>query len=143
LAATAAPAWRFAMGASARRNGSDWEASQRIARDESPAALREAHELEWLVAVHSFTPGDLARLARRTGLERVRIRGEELTASWFGWISRTLEASAEPASVPTAWRWYAYGGHLALSALDRRLLEPYLPASLFYNLLLSARAPAS
>jgi hypothetical protein len=29
-----------------------------------------------------------------------------------------------------------------LQALDRALLEPLLPAALFYNLLLSARAPA-
>jgi ubiquinone/menaquinone biosynthesis C-methylase UbiE len=147
LAAVAAPAWRFAMRASERRNGSGEpvRGAGRAARGghSHAAAAHEPHELEWLVDVHSFTPRDLARLARRAGLEQVRVRGEELTANWFGWISRTLEGSAEPDQVPAAWRWYAYGGYLALSALDRRLLEPYLPAALFYNLLLSARAPAS
>ncbi len=144
LAATAAPAWRFAMRASARRNGSGGDASASRTRDWSRSTLgeRERHELEWLVDVHSFTPRELARLARRAGLERVRVRGEELTANWFGWVSRTFEGSAEPEEVPAAWRWYAYGGYLALSALDRRLLEPYLPAALFYNLLLSAREPS-
>ena len=36
---------------------------------------------------------------------------------------------------------YAYRGYLLLQALDRSLLEPRLPAALFYNLLISARAP--
>ena len=125
-ALAAAPAWRRLMGASAT-NGSSQPGE---------------HRLEWLVDVHSFAPGDLARLARGAGLARVRVRGEELAASWFGWASRTLEASAEPAEVPALWRWYAYGGYQALRAVDRTLLEPYLPPALFYNLLLSARAPA-
>ncbi|CAN5696309.1 class I SAM-dependent methyltransferase [soil metagenome] len=124
-AVAAAPAWRRLMGASAA-NGS---------------AEPGEHQLEWLVDVHSFAPGDLDRLARRAGLKRIRVRGEDLAASWFGWASRTLEASAEPAEVPTLWRWYAYGGYQALRAVDRAVLEPYLPPALFYNLLLSARAP--
>ena len=42
------------------------------------------------------------------------------------------------------WFWYrwAYRGYLALQRLDRALLEPLLPATVFYNLLLSARKPA-
>jgi hypothetical protein len=31
---------------------------------------------------------------------------------------------------------------MALQKLDSSLLEPYLPAELFYNLLVSARKPA-
>ena len=65
--------------------------------------------------------------------------GEELAASLFGWASRTLEASADPLDVPWAWRVYAYRGYLLLQNLDRSLLEPRLPAALFYNLLVSAR----
>ena len=68
--------------------------------------------------------------------------GEELAASLFGWANRTLEATAEPSDVPWAWRVYAYRGYLLLQRLDRSLLEPRLPAALFYNLLVSARAPA-
>ena len=37
---------------------------------------------------------------------------------------------------------YAYRGYLLLQALDRSLLEPRLPAAMFYNLLISGRAPA-
>jgi hypothetical protein len=43
--------------------------------------------------------------------------------------------------VPWAWRQYAYRGYLLLQSLDRSLLEPRLPAALFYNLLISASAP--
>jgi ubiquinone/menaquinone biosynthesis C-methylase UbiE len=126
-AVAAAPAWRFLMRASERRN--------------EPAQAHE-HEMEWLVDVHSFTPADLGRLASGAGFQEIRVRGEELAANWFGWVSRTLEGSAEPHEVPVAWRWYAYGGYRALRALDRAVLEPRLPAALFYNLLVSARAPA-
>ncbi len=91
--------------------------------------------------VHAFSPGELAGFARDAGLEKVRVSGEELVANWFGWVNRTLEHSAEPEEVPWAWRQYAYHGYLVLQQLDRRLLESLLPASAFYNLMLSARKP--
>jgi ubiquinone/menaquinone biosynthesis C-methylase UbiE len=95
--------------------------------------------LEGVVDVHAFAPGELRELARGAGLEQVRVGGEELIANWFGWTNRTLEATAHPADVPWAWRQYAYRGYLALQELDRRLLEPRLPAAIFYNLMLCAR----
>ena len=102
------------------------------------------HTLEGVVDVHSFAPAELARAAEQAGLREVRVTGEELLANWFGWISRTLEASAEPDDVPWAWRQYAHRGYLLLQKLDHRLLEPHLPAAVFYNLMLSARKdPAS
>jgi len=126
----AAPLWRTLMGAGARRNG------------HSSPTEEEEHRLEMSVDVHAFTPGQLAGLARRTGFAGVRVAGEELAANWFGWVNRTLESTAEPAEVPWAWRQYAYHGYLALQALDRALLEPRLPAAIFYNLLMSAHKPA-
>jgi ubiquinone/menaquinone biosynthesis C-methylase UbiE len=103
----------------------------------------EENRLEQVVDVHAFTPGELARHAEKAGLESVRVSGEELAASLFGWANRTLEASANPVDVPWAWRVYAYRGYLLLQTLDRSVLEPRLPAALFYNLLLSARVPSS
>jgi SAM-dependent methyltransferase len=121
-----------------------WRAVLRV-----PAAERNGHHhgpeedhLERVVDVHAFTPGTLSADARGAGFESVRVCGEELAASLFGWANRALEATAEPSEVPWLWRQYAYRGYLALQALDRALLEPRLPAALFYNLLLSARAPA-
>ena len=97
------------------------------------------HDLERFVDIHAFEPGDLSRYARRAGFTEVKVRGEELTANWFGWFNRALEASAEPEDVPMLWRRYAFHGYLALQRLDERLLEPRLPPAIFYNLLLTAR----
>ena len=102
----------------------------------------EEARLEQLVDVHAFTPAQLAGHARAAGFGGVRVSGEELAASLFGWANRTLEASADPLDVPWAWRVYAYRGYLLLQSIDRSLLEPRLPAAIFYNLLISARAPS-
>jgi SAM-dependent methyltransferase len=101
----------------------------------------ENHELEGLVDVHAFTPDALASAARAAGLGDVRVRGEELLANWFGWANRALEATADPDSVPWAWKVYAFRGYLALQKVDSRFLEPRLPAAIFYNLMLAARRP--
>jgi SAM-dependent methyltransferase len=100
---------------------------------------QDDHDLERFVDIHAFEPGDLERYASRAGFTDVKVRGEELTANWFGWFNRALEASAEPEDVPMLWRQYAFHGYLALQRLDERLLEPRLPPAIFYNLLVTAR----
>jgi len=127
-----APVWRALMGAGPRPSNGNGDGNG--GDDEG--------RLEQVVDVHAFTPAELATHAEAAGFERVRVSGEELAASLFGWANRTLEASAEPLDVPWAWRVYAYRGYLLLQSLDRSLLEPRLPAAFFYNLLVSARAPA-
>ena len=126
-----APLWRALM-----------RAAPRPSNGHGRGAWSEEAKLEQVVDVHAFTPAELSVHAQRAGFEAVRVRGEELAASLFGWVNRTLEASADPLDVPWAWRVYAYRGYLLLQTLDRSLLEPRLPAALFYNLLLSARVPA-
>jgi SAM-dependent methyltransferase len=124
-----APLWRALMGAGQRPTGGNG------------AGPSEEDRLERVVDVHAFTPGELTGHARAAGFDDIRVRGEELAASLFGWANRTLEATADPTEVPWAWRVYAYRGYLTLQRLDRSLLEPRLPPALFYNLLVSARAP--
>ncbi len=124
-----APAWRRLLRARPAGNGSG----------HNGAGGRDDHDLERFVDIHAFEPGDLSRYARRAGFIDVRVRGEELTANWFGWFNRALEASAEPQDVPMLWRRYAFHGYLALQRLDERLLEPRLPPAIFYNLLLTAQ----
>jgi SAM-dependent methyltransferase len=126
--AIVAPAWRAAFGA-------------------RPRAVPEAeqsngHALEGEVDVHAFAPADLRRLLRDTGFEDRRVGGEELLANAWGWGLRTVESTAEPDSVPWGWRSFAFRSYIALQKVDTRLLEPRLPAELFYNLLVSARKPA-
>jgi SAM-dependent methyltransferase len=99
------------------------------------------HTLEGVVDVHAFTPGELVQAGQASGFEQVRVQGEELLASWFGWANRTLEATAEPSQIPWLWRQYAHRGYLVLQEIDRRVLESRLPPAIFYNLMLAARKP--
>jgi ubiquinone/menaquinone biosynthesis C-methylase UbiE len=127
----AAPVWRRLVGA-------------RSVAEHTAAHTHEhahGHDLEPFVDVHAFDPGSLRAFAHRAGFAAVRVSGEELLANWFGWTNRTLEATAVPETVPWGWRQYAYRGYLALQAVDRTLLEPRLPAAIFYNLIVSARKP--
>ncbi len=120
-----------------------WRRLMRAAPAPPPAPVGSPdhvdHDLERCVDIHAFAPGDLERHARRAGFLDVAVRGEELTANWFGWFNRGLEASADPDDVPMLWRQYAFHGYLMLQRLDEKVLEPLLPPSIFYNLLLSAR----
>jgi len=134
-ALAAAPLWRALMRARPRTNGAQPPLFGELDR-------AEPHQLEHVVDVHAFTPGELAERAEGAGFQAVRVSGEELVAGWFGWVNRSLESTAEPDDVPWLWRQYAYRGYLALQAVDRQLLESRLPPAIFYDLLLSARASA-
>jgi ubiquinone/menaquinone biosynthesis C-methylase UbiE len=123
-----APAWRQIIRAQPRAVA---EADQ-----------SEGHALEGEVDVHAFAPADLRRLLRDAGFEDRHVGGEELLANAWGWGLRTVEASAEPESVSWKWRNFAFRSYIALQKVDSRLLEPHLPAELFYNLLVSGRKPA-
>ncbi len=125
--ALAAPLWRALAGARRRR---------------TDAAPDGGHRLEGQVDVHAFAPADLRALAAEAGFTDVRLRGEELLANAYGWILRSLEASAEPGTIPRRWQLFAFRSYLALQRLDAALLEPRLPPQLFYNLVLSARRAA-
>jgi len=128
-----APAWRRALGARA--------AAAAHPDTQSVNGGAGDHGLEHVVDIHAFAPDDLVHLGRGAGFDNVRVRGEELLANWFGWFNRGLEATADPADVPMLWRQYAFRGYLLLQRVDERLLEPYLPPAIFYNLLITARRP--
>jgi ubiquinone/menaquinone biosynthesis C-methylase UbiE len=123
-----APAWRELIGAR-RRLVAETEQSN-------------GHALEGEVDVHAFAPADLRRILGATGFESCRVGGEELLANAWGWGLRTVESSAEPESVSWKWRKFAFRSYIALQKVDTRVLEPHLPAELFYNLLVSGRKPA-
>jgi ubiquinone/menaquinone biosynthesis C-methylase UbiE len=122
-----APAWRRLTGSSRRLVA---EADQ-----------SHGHALESEVDVHAFAPTDLRRLLRESGFEQRRVGGEELLSNAWGWGLRTVESSAEPDSVPLHWRKFAFRSYIALQKVDTKVLEPHLPAELFYNLLVSGRKP--
>lgn len=124
-AISAAPVWRKAL-----------RIRQAAPHGDGPGD--EYHGLEHMVDVHAFVPNDLAAHAKQAGFADVKVTGEELLANWFGWTNRALESTADPYSIPSAWRWYAYRGYLAFQQVDRHLLEGRLPTQIFYNLMVTA-----
>jgi ubiquinone/menaquinone biosynthesis C-methylase UbiE len=128
-----APLWRKVMRARpAEGHDSIAQAKCPIEHDDLEGEL-----LEPFVDVHAFEPIDLDVVAREAGFDDVRVHGEELLANWFGWLNRTLEATARPEDIPMAWRQYAFRGYLLLQRLDVALLEGRLSPALFYNLMIS------
>lgn len=127
-------AWRGVVGATKR-------ADSRNSDTKTENGASEVERLEQNVDVHAFEPSDLSSLATGSGFVDTRVRGEELLANAFGWFARTLESSANPDSVPDRWRRFAFRTYITLQRVDAVTLEPYLPARIFYNLLLSAKKP--
>lgn len=103
----------------------------------------EAHGLESEVDVHAFAPKDLRQFADRAGFAETRVKGEELLSNIYGWGLRSVESSTDPDKVPMRWRRFAYRSYIVLQRLDSAALEPRLPPELFYNLLVSAKRPAT
>ena len=128
-AVAAAPLWRRMVGAGKRgdKGGSDPD---------------YGHAMEGEVDVHAFEPATIRRIFADAGFDRVKIRGEELLSNLYGWMLRTVESTAEPSEIPNRWRYFAFRSYLALQKVDTVVLEPRLPAELFYNLVFSARKPA-
>ncbi len=129
-----------------------WWAATRVTRlpplrerwARSPKELSEssaAAALEAVVDLHTFDPDDLARTAVRAGAIDVRTVTEELTASWFGWPVRTVEAAVRPGALGWHWAVFAYRGWLTLSALDEKVLSRVVPDELFYNVSLTGTKP--
>jgi hypothetical protein len=81
-------------------------------------------------------------MAELAGFADVRVVTEELTANWFGWAVRTIEASVRPGLLGTRWAFFAFENYKRFSALDEKLLRRVVPRGLFYNLILHARKPA-
>ena len=104
--------------------------------DELQAAILEPY-----VDLHIFRPAQIQALAEGAGFVGVTTLTEELTANWFGWVTRTVEAMLKPGILPEGYPWFAYRTWQALFALDNRVLRRVLPKDVFYNCILSAVTP--
>lgn len=101
----------------------------------------EAAALEAVVDQHIFTPGELEALARRAGFQQVRTMTEELTANWFGWTTRTVEAMVGVDRLPAGYPLLAYRVWRRLFAFDEAVASRVVPKGVFYNCILTATAP--
>jgi len=107
---------------------------------EIPDSERRAASLEWEVDLHIFSPSELEELARSAGFVDVGTVTEELTANWFGWWTRTVEAMLRPELVGARYKWFAYRTWQRLFALDEAL-RPLVPKDAYYNAVLTGTAP--
>lgn len=107
-----------------------------LAAEDLAAAALEAH-----VDLHVFWPGEVEALARDAGFSEVATLTEELTANWFGWVTRTVEAMVKPGVLPDRYPFAAYRAWQLLFALDNHVLRRFLPRDVFYNCILTATAP--
>jgi ubiquinone/menaquinone biosynthesis C-methylase UbiE len=101
----------------------------------------DAAALEAEVDLHVFRPAELARLAEAAGFSEVAVHTEELTASWFGWATRTVEGMVGLAHLPDGYPWWAYRTWRRLFALDRGLARRLVPSGWCYNAILAATVP--
>lgn len=131
------PLWRKALGVSQLSVAE----AEKVAAGERSQEYIEGHAQEHLVDVHAFRPGSLREFAENSGFGDINVIGEELSANWFGWFNRALEADGVPEDIPWSWRQYAYRGYLGFQWFDRAALEGRLPASIFYNLMIGAVKP--
>lgn len=95
---------------------------------------------EQVVDIHTFKPAEVCGLARESGFSEARYETEELACSFVGWVTRTVENTLAEENLTFRWRNWSYATYLRLNRLDDRLY-PYLPSSIFYNMLLYLRKP--
>lgn len=120
--------------------------TDRVLRSPEPMATpgdAAASALESEVDLHLFRPAELGARVRRAGLVDVVTVTEELTANWFGWWTRTVEAMVRPGVLPQRYPWFAYRTWQRLSAFDEHVARRVVPPGAFYNCVLSARVPGS
>jgi SAM-dependent methyltransferase len=108
--------------------------------DELEQSSRAA-ALEAVVDLHTFYPDRLAATCMRAGAIDVHTHTEELTASWFGWPIRTIEAAVKPGSLGWNWAKFAFTGWKGLSWVDQNVLARVVPDELFYNVAVTGVKP--
>jgi ubiquinone/menaquinone biosynthesis C-methylase UbiE len=117
--------------------------ADRVLRDRpvlsAPDAAAAALEAE--VDLHTFRPDELERAALAAGFSEVAVHTEELTASWFGWATRTVEGMVGLDRLPGRYPWWAYRTWRHLFAFDRALGQRLVPDGWCYNAILTGTVP--
>jgi ubiquinone/menaquinone biosynthesis C-methylase UbiE len=106
-----------------------------------PPDEQEAAALEGEVDLHTFEPAELEALARDAGFVDVRCETEELTANWFGWLTRTVQGLLRPGVLPERYPYVAYWVWRRLFAFDERVAKRFVPRGVFYNAVLTGVVP--
>ena len=97
--------------------------------------------LEHEVDLHTFRPDEVERMADIAGFTDVRVVTEELVANWVGWSIRTIEGSLRPGTLGMRWNMAAFNAYVGLTAIDEAVFQRFVPAGLFYNLIVTGTKP--
>jgi len=112
----------------------------RLRPQDPPAQDDGVGRFEQVVDIHTFKPASVCQAALSVGFAEARFETEELLSSFVGWITRTVENTLSDENLTWAWRNWCYNTYLRLNDLDEKIY-PYLPPSIFYNMLLYLRKP--
>jgi SAM-dependent methyltransferase len=129
--------WRVTTNVTRLPGLGGWRRPQSELDESSRAAALEA-----VVDLHTFTPGELERMARSAGAVEVATASEELTAAMLGWPVRTFEATVPPGKLGWRWARFAFGSWMALSWVDANIWRSVMPKGWFYNVMVTGVKPS-
>jgi ubiquinone/menaquinone biosynthesis C-methylase UbiE len=101
-----------------------------------------AAALEWIVDLHTFSPGDLEKMAGRAGAVDVDTATVEFTAAMLGWPVRTFESTVPPGKLGWGWSRFAFGSWKTLSWVDANIWRHVVPKGWFYNVMITGVKPS-
>ncbi|OBB84515.1 class I SAM-dependent methyltransferase [Mycobacterium sp. 852002-30065_SCH5024008] len=129
--------WRVATNVTKLPGLDGWRRPQAELDESSRAAALEA-----LVDLHTFTPGDLERLAVDAGAAEVQTATVEFTAAMLGWPLRTFECAVPPGRLGWGWARFAFTSWKTLSWLDANVMRHLAPKGWFYNVMITGVKPS-
>jgi ubiquinone/menaquinone biosynthesis C-methylase UbiE len=101
-----------------------------------------AAALEWIVDLHTFSPGDLEKMATKAGAVDVDTATVEFTAAMLGWPVRTFESTVPSGKLGWGWARFAFGSWKALSWVDANVWRRVVPKGWFYNVMITGIKPS-
>jgi ubiquinone/menaquinone biosynthesis C-methylase UbiE len=129
--------WKAVTNATRVPGLTGWRRPQGELDESSRAAALEA-----LVDLHTFSPGQLERMAGNAGATQVRTATVEFTAAMLGWPLRTFECAVPPDRLGWGWAKFAFNSWKALSWLDANVMRRVVPKGWFYNVMITGVKPS-
>jgi ubiquinone/menaquinone biosynthesis C-methylase UbiE len=129
--------WRIAINVTRLPGLGSWRRPQAELDESSRAAALEA-----LVDLHTFTPGDLEKMATAAGAVDVETATVEFTAAMLGWPLRTFEYAMPPGRLGWGWAKFAFTSWKTLSWVDENVSRRVVPKGWFYNVMITGNKPS-
>jgi ubiquinone/menaquinone biosynthesis C-methylase UbiE len=129
--------WKLATNVTRLPGLGSWRRPQEELDESSRAAALEA-----LVDLHTFTPGDLEKMAAGAGAVDVETATVEFTAAMLGWPLRTFEYAVPAGQLGWGWAKFAFTSWKTLSWVDENVCRRVVPKGWFYNVMITGIKPS-